>query len=135
MKINTNRWNRLRYTLYAPFYDRVATFGRQRRRSISLLSLQPGERVLVDGAGTGRDLDFIPHGVDAVATDLTPGMVERIRDFLCAQPFPWEDDLITVRLSYGISSTVDPDLPDWQSLLNRADQALLAAKAKKHQRA
>jgi diguanylate cyclase (GGDEF)-like protein len=62
-------------------------------------------------------------------------MVERIRDFLCAQPFPWEDDLITVRLSYGISSTVDPELPDWQSLLKKADQNLLAAKAKKHQRA
>jgi diguanylate cyclase (GGDEF)-like protein len=62
-------------------------------------------------------------------------MVERIRDFLCAQPFPWEDDLITVRLSYGISSTVEPDLPDWQSLLKKADQDLLAAKAKKHQRA
>jgi phosphatidylethanolamine/phosphatidyl-N-methylethanolamine N-methyltransferase len=77
--INTNRWNRLRYTFYAPFYDRVATFRRQRRRSIGLLNLRPRERVLVDGAGTGRDLDFIPDGVDVVATDLTPAMVERIR--------------------------------------------------------
>jgi diguanylate cyclase (GGDEF)-like protein len=58
-------------------------------------------------------------------------MVERIRDYLCAQPFAWEDDLITVRLSYGISCTTDPQLPDWQSLLKKADQNLLAAKAKK----
>jgi diguanylate cyclase (GGDEF)-like protein len=59
-------------------------------------------------------------------------MVERIRDYLCAQPFPWEDELITVRLSYGISSTTDPELHDWQSLLKKADQNLLAAKARKH---
>lgn len=78
MAINSNRWNRLRYTLYAPFYGRVATFRRPRRRSIGLLELQPGERVLVDGAGTGADLDFIPSGVEVVATDLTPAMVERI---------------------------------------------------------
>lgn len=78
MGINTNRWNRLRYTLYAPLYGRVATFRRPRRRSIGLLELQPGERVLVDGAGTGADLDFIPTGVEVVATDLTPAMVERI---------------------------------------------------------
>ena len=59
-------------------------------------------------------------------------MVARIRDYLCAQPFPWNDDLITVRFSYGIGSTADADLPDWQALLKAADQQLLAAKAKKN---
>src|SRR5690606_22440154 len=78
VKINTNRWNRLRYTLYAPFYDAVVPFHRQRRRSIGLLQLQPGERVLIDGAGTGADLDYIPGGVEITATDLTPAMVDRI---------------------------------------------------------
>jgi ubiquinone/menaquinone biosynthesis C-methylase UbiE len=77
--INTNRWNRLRYTLYAPLYDRIVRLERPRRRSIELLALRPGERVLIDGAGTGADLDFIPSGVEVVATDLTPAMVERIR--------------------------------------------------------
>lgn len=79
MGINTNRWNRLRYTLYAPIYDQVVRFRRPRRRSIELLELRPGERVLIDGAGTGADLDFIPQGVEVVATDITPAMVERIR--------------------------------------------------------
>lgn len=79
MPINTNPWNRLRYTLYAPLYDRVVRFQRPRRRFVGLLELRPGERVLVNGAGTGADLDFIPHGVEVVATDLTSAMVDRVR--------------------------------------------------------
>lgn len=79
MPINTNRWNRLRYTLWAPLYDRFVRFRRQRRRSIGLLALRPGERVLIVGAGTGADLPFIPDGVEVVAGDITPAMVARIR--------------------------------------------------------
>ena len=78
MTLNTNRWNRIRYTLYAPLYDRVASFAVQRRNSIELLALEPGERVLLVGAGTGADLPFIPDGVEIVAGDITPAMVDRI---------------------------------------------------------
>jgi phosphatidylethanolamine/phosphatidyl-N-methylethanolamine N-methyltransferase len=77
--MNLTAWNRLRYTLWAPFYDFVALFGRQRRRSIALLGLQPGERVLLLGAGTGADLPLIPAGVEVLATDLTPAMLDRAR--------------------------------------------------------
>ena len=63
------RWNRIRYTLWAPAYDLVAGLGRQRRRSLGLLALRPGERVLLIGAGTGADLPFLPAGVEALATD------------------------------------------------------------------
>lgn len=70
-------WNRIRYTLWAPMYDLVARFGRQRRRSIALLQLQPGERVLLVGAGTGADLPLIPEGVSVLATDLTPAMLAK----------------------------------------------------------
>ncbi len=79
MPVNTNAWNRVRYTALAPLYDRVAGFRAQRRRSLELLDLQPGERVLVVGCGTGLDLEWIPRGVEVVATDLTPAMVERTR--------------------------------------------------------
>ena len=79
MRINTNRWNRIRYTALAPVYDLVARFGRQRRRAVGLLDLQAGERVLIVGAGTGADLPYVPAGVEIVAGDLTPAMVERIR--------------------------------------------------------
>lgn len=72
-------WNRRRYTLWAPLYDFVARFGRQRRRSLALLDLRPGERALIVGAGTGADLPLIPSGVSVLATDLTPAMLDRAR--------------------------------------------------------
>jgi phosphatidylethanolamine/phosphatidyl-N-methylethanolamine N-methyltransferase len=79
MRINTNTWNRIRYTAFAPLYDRIAGFAAQRRRSMALLDLKPGERVLIVGAGTGADLPYVPPGVEVVAGDITPAMVERIR--------------------------------------------------------
>ena len=80
MRINTNRWNRARYTLYAPFYDLIVRIvGRGRRRAIELLNVQPGERVLIDGCGTGLDLELLPRDCIVTAIDLTPAMVEKTR--------------------------------------------------------
>lgn len=80
MRINTNRWNRVRYTLYAPFYDLVVRrLGRGRRRAIELLNVRPGERVLIDGCGTGLDLELLPRDCLVTAVDLTPAMVEITR--------------------------------------------------------
>lgn len=75
----SNAWNRVRYTLYAPFYDAVASFREQRRRSLELLELKPGERVLIDGGGTGADISLLRNDVHVVAIDLTPAMVARIQ--------------------------------------------------------
>lgn len=78
--MNTNRWNRVRYSFYAPVYDVFAVFFRARRmRSLGLLGVEPGHRVLIVGAGTGLDLDFLPRGCEVVATDISPAMVRRIR--------------------------------------------------------
>lgn len=80
MGVNTNRWNRARYTLYAPFYDlMVRRLGRGRRRAVELLDVQPGERVLIDGCGTGLDLELLPRDCVVTAIDLTPAMVEKTR--------------------------------------------------------
>jgi phosphatidylethanolamine/phosphatidyl-N-methylethanolamine N-methyltransferase len=80
MKINTNSWNKLRYTLYTPGYDFVGRiFKNSRKRSIDSAEIKAGEKVLIIGAGTGLDLEFLPNNCEITATDLTPSMIERIK--------------------------------------------------------
>jgi phosphatidylethanolamine/phosphatidyl-N-methylethanolamine N-methyltransferase len=74
-------WNRLRYTVWAPAYDaiaRAAKFDTARRLSIERLRLVSGDRVLIVGAGTGLDLDFLPSNVDVTAIDVTPAMLKHL---------------------------------------------------------
>lgn len=79
MEINTNSWNRLRYTLYSPAYDLIGqVFSQSRQRSIHLLNIHKADRVLLVGAGTGLDLPYLPKDVSIMATDLTPAMVSRL---------------------------------------------------------
>jgi len=75
----TNRWNRIIYSLWAPVYDRTVNrfFTPGRKRAMEMLALQPGERVLIVGVGTGTDLPLIPEGVEAVGIDLSPAMLAR----------------------------------------------------------
>ena len=72
-------WNRLRYTVWAPVYDaiaRAAGFDSARRLSIDRLRLAPSDRVLIVGAGTGLDLDFLPSNVHVTAIDSHAGDAE-----------------------------------------------------------
>ena len=74
-------WNRLRYTVWAPAYDaiaRAAGFDTARRLSIDRLRLVSGDRVLIVGAGTGLDLDFLPSNVHVTAIDVTPAMLKHL---------------------------------------------------------
>ena len=76
----TNRWNRFVYRLWSPIYDGLfdrffAAPGRQ--RAMVLIDLQPGERVLLVGVGTGADLPLLPAGVKATDLDLSPEMLAR----------------------------------------------------------
>lgn len=80
MKINTNNWNRIRYTMWSPGYDLVGkVFGSSRRKSIDALGIRPGDKVLIIGAGTGLDLEFLPADCEITAIDLTPSMLERLK--------------------------------------------------------
>ncbi|HYG61401.1 MAG TPA: methyltransferase domain-containing protein [Thermoanaerobaculia bacterium] len=74
-----NAWYRVRYTLYAPLYDRITKFHAERRRSVELLGLRPGERVIIIGCGTGADIPFIPAFAEVLATDLTPAMLAQAK--------------------------------------------------------
>ncbi len=76
--MNTLKWNQRRYTAYGPIYDLIVRpLERGRRQSIELLNVQPGEQVLIVGAGTGADLPFLPRSANITAIDLTPAMVQR----------------------------------------------------------
>lgn len=75
-----NRWNILRYSIYAPIYDLVAgLFGRLRKKSIAQLELKAGQKVLLVGAGTGLDLAYLPADVKITATDITPAMLSVLK--------------------------------------------------------
>lgn len=80
MRINTNTWNRLRYTLYTPFYDWIASiFKDYRKQSIVSLHLKPTDKVLILGAGTGLDLEFLNHHKNVHAIDITPSMISALK--------------------------------------------------------
>ena len=63
----SNCWNQTIYRLWAPIYNSTVNhfFLPGRKRALELLDLQPGERVLLVGVGTGADLPLLPAGVDA----------------------------------------------------------------------
>jgi ubiquinone/menaquinone biosynthesis C-methylase UbiE len=76
----TNIGLRRAYTVWATFYDAVVRFLRwSRRRSLALLNLQAGDRLLLVGCGTGADFEFIPPDVWVTAVDLTPAMLRRAK--------------------------------------------------------
>lgn len=77
----TNRRNQVVYRLWAPIYDATVNniFMPGRRRAVRLLDLQPGERVLIPGIGTGADLPLLPAGVEVTGIDLTPEMLAKAR--------------------------------------------------------
>lgn len=117
----TNRWNRVRYRLYAPVYDVVARpLERGRQRAIERLDPGPDDRVLVLGCGTGMDVEYLPEGATVVAVDLTPSMVRRTatraesldRDVATgiadAQALPFADDAFDAVLLHLVLSVV-PD--------------------------
>ncbi len=75
----TNDRNKFIYRLWAPVYDKLVGgfFRPGRKRALELLDLQPGERALLLGIGTGEDLPWLPEGVEAMGVDLSPDMLAR----------------------------------------------------------
>lgn len=75
----TNHWNQVIYRLWAPIYDSTVNrlFEPGRKRAMGLLNLQPGERVLLVGVGTGADLPLLPRGVEATGVDISPEMLAK----------------------------------------------------------
>jgi ubiquinone/menaquinone biosynthesis C-methylase UbiE len=82
----TNRWNQIIYRLWSPVYD--VALGRfflpGRKLALEMLALQPGEKVLLVGVGTGADLPLLPDGVEATGIDLSPEMLAKAQSKLPA---------------------------------------------------
>lgn len=80
----SNRWNKFIYRLWAPVYDATVNhiFIPGRKRAMEVLALQPGERVLLVGIGTGADIPLLPEGVHATGIDISPDMLARARQKL-----------------------------------------------------
>ncbi len=79
--LNTNTWNRIRYTIYQPFYDVIASYFRPfRARSIESLKLSPEDNILILGAGTGLDLEYLKGFQNITAVDITPNMLVKLQD-------------------------------------------------------
>jgi phosphatidylethanolamine/phosphatidyl-N-methylethanolamine N-methyltransferase len=72
-----NTYNLKLYGFYAPRYERLFgwLYARPQRRAVTLLNVQPVERVLVPGVGTGMGLADLPAGAQITAIDLSPEMV------------------------------------------------------------
>ena len=82
----TNQGNRAIYRWWAPVYDSTVNhfFRPGRKRALALLSLQPGENVLIVGVGTGADLPCLPAGVTVTGIDLSPDMLAKARSKLAS---------------------------------------------------
>lgn len=79
LSFNTNTWNKIRYSVYQPFYDIVDLFFKPyREESINGLKLTPKDKVLIIGAGTGLDLYHLNDDYELHAIDITPGMISRL---------------------------------------------------------
>jgi ubiquinone/menaquinone biosynthesis C-methylase UbiE len=130
----TNRYNRVIYKLWSPVYDAASAllFRTGRARSMAVAALQPKERVLVVGVGTGADLPLLPRGVSAVGIDLSEAMLSHARAKLPlpgrdvslqvgdAQAMPVDDGVFDAALMNLILSVV----PDPRQCLSEALRAL-----------
>lgn len=118
-----NRWNRIRYGVYAPIYSVVAKpLERGRERAIERLDIQSDDRVLILGCGPGVDLEYLPAEASITAIDITPSMVRRTERRAAelgmdvdarvgdAQDLPYDHDVFDVVLLHLVLSVVpEPD--------------------------
>lgn len=80
MPINNNLINKIRYTIYTPIYDLLTrSLEQSRKLSIESLDIQQGAHVLIVGAGTGLDFNYLSNKLHITATDLTASMVKKTK--------------------------------------------------------
>ncbi|MFC0211201.1 class I SAM-dependent methyltransferase [Paenibacillus chartarius] len=79
-----NRWNKVIYKFWAPFYDYLFNSGpflKARKKIFESLDITPNSKVLFVGIGTGADLQFIlGKNVSVTAIDLSPEILGRAKN-------------------------------------------------------
>ncbi len=71
--------NKIRYTIYTPIYDLMVkpVFRKQREISIRNLGIEENSKVLIVGAGTGLDFEYLKDKkIELHAGDITSSMVK-----------------------------------------------------------
>lgn len=77
-----NLSNKKIYKKWSKIYDKFfgsSIFNNQRKLEIDLLTLNPEDKVLFIGIGTGEDFKFLPKGVQVTGIDITEEMLEVAR--------------------------------------------------------
>lgn len=67
------------YTLLAPIYDAIVSGPTEKIRRDSLQRLHDchGQKVLINGIGSGLDIPHLPAGPNYTGTDITPAMLRK----------------------------------------------------------
>ena len=107
------------YTLLAPFYDFLVSrpLSQARKKSLNRLGNVTGKKILINGIGTGLDLNYLPIDATYTGTDITPAMLKLAHhratqnnfniDLICADShrLPFDDasfDLIVMHLILAV---------------------------------
>lgn len=125
--------NRLRYSLYTPIYDLVVyALQKSRNKAISRLEIAPKSKILIVGAGTGKDLELLPADAEITAIDITPSMLNRLRskaselgmsvniDVMDASEMSFPDEHFDLVLLHLILAVV----PDPEGCIKEAERVL-----------
>ncbi|MFH2133594.1 MAG: class I SAM-dependent methyltransferase [Pseudomonadota bacterium] len=127
-----NPFLRISYTLIAPLYDLVieAPMRAARKSSLSSITTEAGQHILVSGAGTGLDLPHLPSMHRYTALDFNHDMLVRARprgahldvDFILgdSMALPFDDAQFDVVVLHLILAVV----PEPQRVLSEAARVL-----------
>jgi ubiquinone/menaquinone biosynthesis C-methylase UbiE len=122
------------YSVIAPVYDALVhkPLDEVRRKSISRIKDTENKHILINGIGTGLDIDYLPEGAKYTATDITPRMLKRAQqraleknidiEFKCADSheLPFETETFDIVIMHLILAVV----PDPGRALQEAERVL-----------